>query len=127
MTSSSTAKPRMLGTVLAAAILLGMFGGIAGLGLAALGALQMDMTSAAPALLAMGLLLAAFAGFAVWGLVRGDRGSQIVAAIIGALMIFGGLVGISQAQLVGGLWLTVGLAIILLVIAPVSSRKWFAR
>lgn len=117
----------MPGTVLTAAILLGMFGGGAGLGLAALGALQIDMTSAAPALLAMGLLLAAFSGFAVWGLVRGDRGSQIVSTIVGALMVFGSMFTVANGAVIGLLWIAIGLAIILLVLAPVASREWFAR
>lgn len=111
---------------MAAAILLGVFGGLAGLGLAALGALQIDAVDAAPALLAMGLLLTAFSGFAVWGLTRGDRGSQIVATIVGALMFFGGLAGMSQGQLISVLWLAVGASIALLVLVPVSSRDWFA-
>lgn len=124
---TSTTKPHMPGTVLAAAILLGMFGGGAGLGLAAYGALLMDATSAAPALLAMGLLLAVFSAFAVWGLVRGDRGSQIVATIVGGLMVFGSMVTLANGAAIGALWILVGLAIILLVLAPLSSRAWFAR
>ncbi len=118
---------RMPGPVMTAAILLGGFGGLAGLGLAALGALQMEMASTAPVLVAMGLLLAMFSGFAVWGLTRGDRGSQIVAMIVGALMAFGGLAGVSQGQLISVLWFAVGVAIVLLVLAPVSSREWFAH
>jgi hypothetical protein len=116
----------MPGAVLAAAILLMLFAGVAGLALAVLGGLQMGDNDFGLGVVLVGLLMIAFTGTAVWAMTRGDRGGQVVAVIFGAFMGVGGLVGLGQGQAIGALWLCVGVAVVVLVVAPVSSRGWFA-
>lgn len=120
-------RRRVPGPVLAAAILLGVFGGLFGLALLLLGLLQIGITGAAPAMMVLGLLIATAVTLAIIGLARGNRGAQIATTVIGGLGFLGSLYTLSQGQAISILWLACGAAIVLLAVVPVSSRDWFSR
>ncbi|MGW0822338.1 hypothetical protein [Streptomyces sp. NPDC002845] len=72
---------------------------------------------------ALFVLLALLPGAAAFGLWQGNRGARVVAIMIGAAAF-----PASNAPGVYGLALIVyGLTIILLLVAPRSSRAWFTR
>lgn len=118
---------RMPAAVLTAAILLGFFGGVAGLVLTVLGALQMGDAPTAMPFTFLGVLFLVLAVTSVIGLAKGNRGAQLVAMGLGAIWFLVGLLTISDNPVGSVLGVIVGAAVALLVVVPVSSREWFAR
>jgi hypothetical protein len=123
---------RMPGAVLTAVILLVFFGGIGGLvplalgavGLLSEGALYGD--AALPFAL-LGVLILAMTVLGAIGLAKGNRGAQIVAVSLGAILLLAGLAGMRTNPAGALVGLAAGGALVLLVVAPVSSRDWFSR
>ncbi len=126
MTVDARQSRRMPPAVLAAAVLLGAAGGLAGFGLVALGALKIGDSGGTPELIFGGLFLAlTFA--TVVGLVRRNRGAQIGTVVIGMFAVLGSITQLLAGNPVALLWLAVAAAIMLLVAGPTSSRMWFTR
>lgn len=114
-----TTVRRMPGPVLAAAILLAGLGGITGLASAASG-----ISDGKPVPAGMGAALLCAAAFGTYGITRRWRGAQIFAVVLGAGSTLGGFTG-STPGAAGQL--VAGIALIVLVVIPVTSREWFTR
>lgn len=132
MTIDAMTRRRMPGAVLTAVILLGCFGSVGGVILLAMGAVGLLSAGAfygdaALPLMLVGALVLTMTVLGATGLVKGNRGAQIVAVSLGAMLFLAGVFGLS-ANLVGGVFVMAGGgALVLLVLAPVSSREWFSN
>ena len=84
------------------------------------------LSSADVALLALTLFLpSAILLSAAYGLWRGWRGSQVIAIVIGVLLLLSGLSS-SDSIALGVVMVAVGAAVSTLVVAPPSARAWFS-
>jgi len=115
---------RMPATVLTAAVLLGFFGALAGLGTAAYGALRFD--SGGPLILVgAGILLGV--GVCVFGMASRYRAAQIAAGVIGVFGMLAAVTSLMQANLLNLAWAALAVAVGALAVLPMSARAWFAQ
>jgi hypothetical protein len=116
-------RRRMPGTVMTAAILLGLLGGIFGLAMLMLGLVR---ESDGVPFIAAGLLVVVVTAVAVIGMAKASIAGQIITIGFGGLMVAGGLYMLGQGTIAALLWLAVGATSVVLVLAPISSRDWFS-
>lgn len=115
----------MPGTVLAAAILLGIFGGFAGLGVVAYGAARLEVGG--ESYIAVGVVALTLLFVVIVGFVYRNRVAQIVAVAAGMIGTLAGIGQLMAVNPVGILWLGLSLAVMLLLAAPMDARMWFTR
>lgn len=109
---------------MAAAVLLGFFGGLLGLGLALYGLLRLDTAGLPLTVIGVGVLVLAVTAIAA--MARRSRIGQVITLVLGMGLLLGGFYTLSQGGLVSIVWMAAGAAIALLVVVPVAARDWFA-
>jgi len=113
----------MPATVLTAAVLLGFFGALAGLGTAAYGALRLDSGGGPLILVGAGVLLAV--GVCVFGMANRYRAAQIAGGVIGVFGMLAAVTSLMQANLLNLALSAAAVIVGALVVIPMSARAWF--
>jgi hypothetical protein len=109
--------------VLAAAVLLGLFGALAGLGTVAYGLLRVDEGGGPLLLVGLGILVAV--GACVFAFVNRYRTAQIAAGVLGVFGLLAGVTALMQGNPLNAVWAVVAVIIGALVVVPMSARMWF--
>jgi len=111
---------RAPGTVVAAAVLVGLVGVLAGVAIG--GALSGPVVG-----FVVGLATLALAILVVVGLWRGNRGAHAVAVVLGLLSVVSGVSAWGDGDLGGVVQVLLGGLVAGLLLIPVSAREWFSR
>lgn len=115
----------MPATVLTAAVLIGFFGAIGGLGSVAYGAFRFGDGGGPLILVGLGVFL----GAAVWvfGLANKYRAAQIAAGVVGLFGMLAAATQLGQGNLTNVAWAAIAVAVGGLAVIPMSARQWFSQ
>lgn len=115
----------MPSAVLGAAILLGLFGLVAGVGVLTYGAIRISDGGGPLILVGAGVLAAVAA--CVYGLANRVRGAQIAVGVIGVFGVLAAITAVTQGNPLNLLWGGAAALTAALTLIPMSSREWFSR